>query len=51
MLSVPYGRASLFSEGLAVCEKNGYYGYIDNIGKVVIPQRFGKKLNGCYHEQ
>jgi len=35
-----YDSANPFSEGLAVVEKNGKFGYIDTTGKVVIPIKY-----------
>ena len=35
-----YENLSLFSEGLALAQKNGLYGYIDKLNNVVIPFQF-----------
>ena len=40
-----YDSASDFSEGLAVVELNGDYGYINKKGEVIIPFRLTKSSN------
>jgi hypothetical protein len=49
VIEAAYGRASVFSEGLAAVSIGGKYGYIDKRGRVVIKPRFdlaGRFFNG-----
>lgn len=40
LFNLPYDEVSSFSEGRAVVARQGYFGYIDTTGKLVLPIKF-----------
>ena len=42
-----FDEVNVFSEGLAMVDKDGKLGYVDKIGKVVIEPQFDDARNFC----